>query len=292
MRGTDRPEAAKAPPVEPTPPASGMIDLHCHILPGIDDGAADLAVALDMARMALADGITTLACTPHVLPGRYENTRAGILAAIARLREALAEADIALDLVAGGDVHLAPDLPLHFAQGTLSLLGDSHYVLLEPPHHVLSPGLEETVRALLAAGCVPIITHPERLSWVPSHYGTIARLSEMGAPMQVTAGSLTGAFGSGVKALAERMLEDGLVDIIASDAHNTGSRPPILSRARGIIARRLGDDEADNLVRDRPAAVLYGRPLPGRPAGQVRKAGERPDTRRKGLRALLSRFLG
>ena len=119
-----------------------MIDLHCHILPGIDDGAPDLATSLRMARAFVADGVHTVACTPHILPGVYHNTGPGILQAVESLREALARESIPLNLIAGADVHIAPDFVGGLKSGKLLSLGSSRYVLVEPPHHVAPPRLD------------------------------------------------------------------------------------------------------------------------------------------------------
>ncbi len=169
-----------------------MLDLHCHLLPGIDDGAVDLDMALEMARMAVADGIRTVACTPHIYPGMYENNRAGILAAIDALRIELAERGIDLQLVEGADVHLDPGLVASIQAGRVPTLAGSRYLLLEPPHHVAPPRFEDAIFKLMSAGIVPVITHPERLSWVEDHYELFVRLSQRGAWMQITAGALTG----------------------------------------------------------------------------------------------------
>lgn len=237
-----------------------MIDLHHHLLPGIDDGAADLAMALDMARMAVADGIHTVACTPHIYPGLYENTGDGIRAAITALQAELDAAGIALKLVEGADVHLAPDLVEGIQAGRVPTLAGSRYLLLEPPHHVAPPRLEETVFGLMVAGIVPIITHPERLTWIEGHYDDFRRLFRNGAWMQITAGSLTGRFGSRPKYWAERMLDEGLVHILATDAHHPRRRPPLLAEARENAARRLGEEEATRLVSTRPRAILDNAP--------------------------------
>ena len=153
-----------------------LIDLHCHLLPGIDDGAKDLEMSLAMARMASSDGISTIACTPHILPGVYNNTGPAIRGAVARLRESISEAGIPIGLVTGADVHIAPDLGVQLRDGRALTLNDSRYLLLEPPHHVLPPRLEELIFGLQAAGYVPILTHPERLSWIEGHYDLIERL--------------------------------------------------------------------------------------------------------------------
>ena len=237
-----------------------MIDLHCHMLPGIDDGAPDLAVALAMARCAAADGITHVACTPHIYPGLYENTRDGILAAIAAFREVLTEEGIDLTLVEGADTHLTPDLIHGIRSGRIPTLNGTRYLLFEPPHHVAPPRLEEMVFNLLVAGIVPVLTHPERLSWIDTHYSIFERLVDGGALMQVTAGSLTGRFGPRCKYWAERMLDEGLVHILATDAHHIDKRPPLLGEARDAAARRVGEEESIHLVVTRPQAILDDRP--------------------------------
>lgn len=254
-----------------------MIDLHCHILPGIDDGAPDLGTALAMARCAVADGITVTACTPHIYPGLYENSKAGILAAIAAFREVLAQEGIALRLVEGADTHLAPDLAGQIKAGKIPTLNGSRYFLFEPPHHVAPPRIEDSVFTLLASGYVPVITHPERLSWIESHYAKFAEMVRSGAWIQLTAGSLTGRFGARPKYWAERLLDEGLCHIVATDSHHIDRRPPLLAEAREVVAARLGEREADNTVRVRPQGILDNRnpgDLPELPVALVRPDSE------------------
>jgi protein-tyrosine phosphatase len=233
-----------------------MIDLHCHILPGLDDGATDLQVSLAMAEAFVADGVTTVACTPHIVPGVYHNSGPQIRAAVQQLQEALDQEGIPLHLVAGADVHITPDLASGLQSGHLLSLADTRYVLIEPPHNVLPPRLEECFFGLLAAGYVPILTHPERLSWINAHYTTVERLFQAGVWMQVTAGSLAGAFGRNPLYWAERMLDEGRVHFLATDAHDTKRRPPNLSRGRELAAKRVGEGEAEHLVVSRPEGVL------------------------------------
>lgn len=233
-----------------------MIDLHSHILPGIDDGAKTLEVSLEMARIALADGIHTLACTPHIYPGLYMNDAAGIDARRAALQRELDAQGLPLRLVNGADVHLVPGLLERVRAGTVPTLHGSRYLLLEPSHHVAPPRFEDSVFTLVAAGYVPVITHPERLSWVEDHYDAFVRLRAQGVWMQVTAGALTGVFGSRAKYWAERFLGEGHTHILASDAHSTGRRVPRLAEARERAAALLGAEEAERLVLHRPQAIL------------------------------------
>ncbi len=237
-----------------------MLDLHCHILPGIDDGAASLDVSLAMARIAIADGIQSIACTPHIYPGLYENTAPGIRWAMAALQAELDDRHMPLRLLEGADVHLEPGLDKAILSGRVPTLAGSRYLLLEPPHHVQPPRFEESVFALKIAGYVPVITHPERLTWIPDHYAILTRLVKAGAWMQITAGSLTGRFGGLPRHLSERMLDEGLVHIIATDAHNAERRPPLLAEAFEAAAHRVGAEEAGHLVRTRPAGIVANTP--------------------------------
>ena len=235
-----------------------------------------------MARMALSDGISTIACTPHILPGVYNNTGPAIRSAVARLRESISEAGIPISLVTGADVHIAPDLSVQLSGGRALTLNDSRYLLLEPPHHVLPPRLEDLIFGLQAAGYVPILTHPERLSWIDGHYELIERLVYNSTLMQVTAGSLMGQFGRRPCYWAERMLDDGLCHLLATDAHNTEQRAPRMAQARELVAQWLGEDEATNLVLKRPQGILNDLspaelpPLPQARAARTRSGAEAP----------------
>lgn len=271
-----------------------MIDLHCHLLPSIDDGSKGLRISVEMARMAAADGIHVMACTPHILPGVYDNTGPVIKAATAILRKALLLAEIPLQLVTGADAHVAPDLVDGLREGRVLALNDSRYVLLEPPHHIPPPRFDEYVFSLHTAGYVAILTHPERLSWIERHYRLIKLLARNGVLMQVTAGSLTGRFGARPRYWAERMLDEGICHLLATDAHDLERRPPCLAEGRDAAARIVGDAEATHLVSTRPRGIIDNLspgqlPVPAR--------SERPDSgsssaRSAGMFARIKRFGG
>lgn len=233
-----------------------MIDLHCHILPGIDDGAVDISTSLAMAKASVENGVTTLACTPHILPGLYNNTGPLIRRAIEQLQQTLDSEGLPLRLVTGADNHITPDFLAGLRAGRLLSLADSRYVLVEPPHHVAPLRMEDFFFDLITGGYAPVLTHPERLTWIKSHYAIIERLARSGVWMQITAGSLTGAFGRGPRYWAERMLDEGIVHILATDAHNMDHRPPNLGEGRDYAAKRVGDDEAWHLVLTRPQGIL------------------------------------
>lgn len=237
-----------------------MIDLHSHILPGIDDGAPDLACALEMARTAVAQGTNIMVCTPHIYPGLYMNSAASIELARQSLQRSLDAAGIRLQLVTGADVHLVPEVHEGLQSGRIPTVNGSRYLLLEPSHHVAPPQFEESVFALMAAGYVPIITHPERLVWIEVHYEKFVSLVHRGAWMQLTAGALLGKFGKRARYWSERMLDEGLVHVVASDAHSTGMRNPGMADARDALVRRQGEAAANQLLLERPAAVLMDTP--------------------------------
>jgi protein-tyrosine phosphatase len=243
-----------------------VIDLHCHLLPGVDDGAEDLSTSLTMARQAVAQGVTVVACTPHILPGVYHNHGPGIRSATRDLQEELNREGIPLQLATGADVHMVPNFLGGLRSGELLTLADSRYVLVEPPHTVAPPQIEEFFFNLVTAGYVPILTHPERLSWVRSRYETIKKLVAAGVWMQITAGSFTGAFGRTALYWAVRLLDEGCVHLIASDAHDAERRPPDLASGRESVAKRIGAQEAEHLVFTRPMGILKDQPpssLPG-----------------------------
>ena len=233
-----------------------MIDIHCHLLPGIDDGAKSLQDTLEMSAIAAADGIRTIFCTPHIYPGLYENTGPDIHRRVAQLQLILGDKGVDLNLSFGADVHLVPEIFEGLRTGRVPTLGGSRYLLLEPSHHVRPPRFTETVFEIIGAGYIPVITHPERLTWAEHHFSDFTELSRSGAWLQITGGALVGRFGARVKHLAERFVGDGWADVIASDGHTTGQRAPVLAEARARAVQLVGEQEANRLVRNRPNAIL------------------------------------
>ncbi len=237
-----------------------MIDLHSHILPSIDDGASTLDVALDMARMAVDDGIEVMACTPHFMPGIYDNTAEDVRSRVDALNRILIDRDINLSLVTGADAHIRPDFVSGLRNGEILTIHDSRYVLFEPPHNIMPQRMDELLYNIAIAGFVPILTHPERLKWIEQNYSVVTDLMESGVWMQITSGSLTGRFGKRPQYWAQRMLAEGRVSILATDAHNTRSRPPLLAEGFEIAKSEVGMDEALHLVVTRPECILNNSP--------------------------------
>ncbi len=240
-----------------------MIDLHCHILPGLDDGAEDMAETVDMARTAVREGIRVVAGTPHTLNGTFVVPMTRILEVTAHVREVLAEEKIPLDLVPGAEVRLCPHLLQHVKTGDAGTMNDNgRYILLEFPAHTTPPRFQEEIFSLRRAGLTPILAHPERNMEIQRNMGILDELVGMGVLCQVTAMSLTGEFGRPTKRCAEEMVRRRLAHVIASDAHWSRDRVPALAEAAECAAEILDSfEEAKRMVDDVPARILAGDPV-------------------------------
>jgi protein-tyrosine phosphatase len=240
-----------------------LIDLHCHILPGLDDGPGVLAESLEMAELAAADGIRGIVATPHTLNGVYDNPRATVRQALVRFRRALLKKGLALDLYPGTDTHLAVNMMEKIATGAAVTINETgKYILMEFPHHTLPLGAEEALFELSANDITPIITHPERNFVIQSDPEMLYAFVNMGCLVQITAMSIVGGFGGKAMESARIMLELRLAHIIASDAHDAIRRPPVLSPAVKAAADILEcQEEAEDMVLGRPKAIIEGRTL-------------------------------
>lgn len=238
-----------------------VIDLHCHILPGIDDGPASLGASLAMARAQVAAGVTTVVATPHV-SWNYGNGAGSIAPATDALQAAITAADIPLRVLPGAEVALTRAVDLSAAQLAALRLGASPWLLLEPPIAVDAPGIEGMIGMVQARGSRILLAHPERCAAFHNDPDLLGRLVRSGCRAQVTAGALTGAFGRTVQALASRFVDDGLIHVVASDAHDDTFRRPGL---RAQIEDAGYGPLAGWLTTDNPSAILENRPLPPRP---------------------------
>ncbi|MDT8408240.1 MAG: CpsB/CapC family capsule biosynthesis tyrosine phosphatase [Wenzhouxiangellaceae bacterium] len=239
-----------------------LTDLHCHMLHGIDDGAKTLEQSLAMARIAVADGIGTTVVTPHHLNGVYRNPARQVRDRVDRLREALAHSRIELDLVAGSELHLTPELPDALVSGTALTLADrGRAALVELPVHTVPMGSEHVLEQILAQGIVPVIAHPERNSELRQHPQRLAEWIQMGCLGQVTAQSCTGGFGEAVKKSARAMVRQGLIHVVASDAHRDRRRIPQITPAREPVANWTSPAVAQLLIDVFPAEIGAGRDL-------------------------------
>lgn len=242
-----------------------MIDLHCHILPGIDDGPRSLEEGVEMCRLAAADGCRAMVATPHQRRGAWWNSDREAIAGLAKdLQAALGSQ---MRILVGGEVHVDAELLAEVERlpgGGIFTLAGSSYLLLELDDREERGRAGEAislVHELVVAGWRPVLAHPEFIPWLAGDLDLAARLVSLGASLQVTAMSVTGDFGKGPQADTHALIEAGLVHFVASDCHGVQRRPPGLRRAYQTIASRWGTDLAQRLVSDNPRAVVQNRPL-------------------------------
>ena len=238
-----------------------MIDLHCHLLPGIDDGPETLEEALEMARIAVANGIEEAHVTPHLHVGRWDNDLRKINAAVESYRAALAQAGIPLEIGFAAEVRLDYEIVPLIEAGRVPFLGtlEGHQVmLLEFPHSHVPVGADKFVAWLLARNIRPLIAHPERNKDVMRDPDRIEPFVREGCLLQLTADSVSGGFGELCAQRAREFLERGWVSVLASDAHDTVDRPPRIAPGRDAAAVIVGEDEARRMTHDTPLRIVRG----------------------------------
>jgi protein-tyrosine phosphatase len=245
-----------------------MIDCHCHILPGIDDGAHTVDSALAMADAAVAGGTRAIICTPHHLNGLYVNHADRVRRNLHALRQRLDARGIRLDLHLGSELHLSPDLPSQVVDGVALTYNDrGQAALIELPKALVPDGTERVLQQLLGHGVTPVIAHPERNLVLARREDRLIEWLTWGCKVQLTAQSCSGAFGERLQHLSRRWLERGMVHLIGSDAHRpVGRSPDTLAAGRAIVQFWLGDDAAALLTRDNPQRLLNGETLLALPA--------------------------
>lgn len=233
-----------------------MIDLHCHILPEIDDGAEDMQEALAMARLAVGDGISTIVATPH-LPPQALGDPGYILEQTQLLQEALQAEGLPLKVLPGAEVPALPEVLEHL--DTVPCLGhQDQYLLLEIPLAGLPVYVEEMVFSLQVAGLTPVLAHAARSQFAQRNPEVLLRLAERGCPLQLNVDSLLGRNGRVVRNLARRLLREVPNCVLASDAHNTVHRPPLLSPALPVFRRLGGEERFQEVTQTGPAKILAG----------------------------------
>ena len=242
-----------------------MIDIHHHLLAGLDDGSANEANSLEMARIAVADGITHVVCTPHANHHFIYDPEI-VAEKIAHLERQLAQENIPLKLGRGADFHLTYDNiqsaitdPARFSINGLG------YLMVEVPDYGLPQGLTETFYQMQLVGLTPVLTHPERNPTLQEDPSRMEDWLRGGLLVQVTAGSLLGQMGRSPKRMAQDLLEKRWVHFLATDAHNTTTRPPRMRAAQDEVASRYGQEYAHLLCVSNPLAAFQGKPLPPQP---------------------------
>lgn len=236
-----------------------MIDIHCHILPALDDGAESFDMSMAMAEMAIADGVTRVIATPHASPNHP------FIAELVKRRRDELQQELAgrLTLATGCDFHLnfenLQQLRLEPERFTLN---QKNYLLVEFADFSIPSSLDQALRELQLAGLTPIVTHPERNPLIRAQPDRLFRWLRQGCYVQITAQSLSGRFGRAAQQASEEWLDAGAVHFIASDAHNTTSRPLRLKETFEELAKSRGQELAQALLIENPLAVFEGQPLP------------------------------
>jgi protein-tyrosine phosphatase len=238
-----------------------MIDIHCHVLPGMDDGPASMDKSIAMVRLAVADGIRGAICTPHWHPLFWPNERNAIVIAVETLRLRLQAEDIAFDVWPGSELSLDADLEAGIADGRLATLNGGSWVLLELPGAFLPSGIDNLLLNFLRSGRRLVLAHPERYHFILRDSARLHAWVEMGVAVQITAASLLGRLGPEIATLCRVLLEHRLVHFLASDGHGVENRRPLLREAYIAAAEIMGSDDAWRLVHTHPQAVVRNEPL-------------------------------
>ncbi|WP_044747181.1 tyrosine-protein phosphatase [Bacillus alveayuensis] len=219
-----------------------MIDLHCHILPELDDGAKHLTESLEMARKAVEEGITAIVATPHHKHERYENERDIVENRVKKLKLAIQKEGIPLNIAPGQEVRIYGDLLQDYKCEKVIGLNNSSYILIEFPSNHVPRYAEQLLYDIEMKGLTPIIAHPERNTEIVQHPDLLYKLVKKGAIAQITAGSLVGRFGKKIQKFSLDIIEARLVHVIASDAHNVKNRSFHMQEAFNMVGKEFGSE--------------------------------------------------
>ena len=235
-----------------------MIDLHSHILPELDDGAQNLHQSLEMARIAIQSGITTMVATPHCIDGQADDVRS----MLKLMRSVLRENGLRLQLCSGMEIFGTRDTARLLREGKLLTLNRSQYPLIEFNFH--SDGYWETqiLSDVIQAGYRPVVAHPERYSFIQYSPELLNRWVQMGCLLQINKGSLLGRFGSASQSLSLELVDRGFATVVASDAHSTHSRTPWMVEVRTLLELEFAPEAARYLLLDNPRRILKSEMIP------------------------------
>lgn len=219
-----------------------MIDIHCHILPGVDDGPATLEESIRMAKEAVNEGIQTIIATPHHRNNRYENKKDSIIQQVDNLNDVLKQENIPLSILPGQETRIFGEVLEDYQKGEILTLTNTHYLFIEFPSSTVPRYAERLLYDIQNDGLIPIIVHPERNKELLDNPNILYNLVKNGALTQVTAASLAGYFGKSIKKFSEQLVEHNLTHFVASDAHNTHNRTFKLNEAYDLIEANFGVD--------------------------------------------------
>jgi len=264
-----------------------IVDIHAHVLPGLDDGPAGLEDALRMCELYVRDGVTAVVATPHMGDHRFRVTPHKVRQAVSSLNRVCYERGLGLDVLPGADVRLCPELLDMLDAGDVLTLADAGvYLLLEPPAGAIPP-LGALVGELMSRGVTPVVSHPERHPEWWRRPQRLRELVERGCVLQVTGGSFLGAFGRRAREAAEQLVRSGLAHVVAGDTHApTGRRRPEFGRVLRRLVAIVGREGTRRLVQDNPARIVRGAAVTMAPERGRRRPSSAPVSQRLELRRL------
>ena len=240
-----------------------MIDIHCHLLPNIDDGPKSWEESIEMVKIARGDGITGAVTTPHWIQGtNWQPTPETVRGVVAEFNVRIKEAGLDFVVYPGMEIGIIPDLPRVLSHGDVLTLADSDFILIEIPFYSLPLGLEEVIFGLETMGKTPVLAHPERNREFQSSPKRIRELAGMGALVQVTASSLSGGFGDAARSCAIEFAKLGALHFVSSDAHSKKHRTPMVSNGLAVIEKKLGREAVDELISN-SYQIINGNPRAG-----------------------------
>ena len=224
------------------------VDIHSHILPHMDDGAQDMEMALEMLRIAQSEGITDIIVTPHYKAGRFKGDAKQMHRQLEEVRRLMKQEGIDVNLYPGNEIYYRSELEEKLESGELSTMNGSNYVLVEfsPMESFLY--IRGAVEELFGMGYTPILAHVERYQCMCKHPEYVAQLKKMGCGIQVNASTVTGGFGFMGKRFAHKLLKEGLVDYIGTDAHNTAGRKPEMKKCADVLYKKYDRKYADAVL--------------------------------------------
>ena len=232
-----------------------IIDIHCHIIPGIDDGASDIGTSIEMCKIAEQEGIHVIIATPHYIHGVLDNGRDIVCSKVIELNNHLREKHINVDIYPGCEVFICPELPKLVLEGKICTLNNSKYVLIELPMESIPEYTVDVIYQLKLAGYIPIIAHPERNAIINRYPDTLHDLISRGALSQINTSSLVGLFGKDIMKLTTKLLKHKMVHLLASDAHTTRGRSPRLSAAIDKIEKLVGPEVLLKIMQNNEAIL-------------------------------------
>lgn len=249
-----------------------MIDIHSHIIPYIDDGARNDEEAVEMALIAVQEGISGMIAAPHYIAGTAESAcKNRVEEETARLNALFEKEGINLKIYPGCEAFILPEVPRLLKQGVICTLNNSSYAMLEFPMNLIPLYADKVFFEIQLMGMVPVVAHPERNNEVARNPEILKEYVEKGILFQVNAGSITGSSSEKISRLAWKLMEDGLVHMVSTDAHNQRSRAPKMSDAFAKVSQRLGNVNAELLFKENPRRVLANEEVQGMEPSSGRK---------------------